>query len=117
MKLKILVLGATGKTGQPIVEQLLNDGHQVRAVIRREDDRSARLRAAGAETVHGDVHDIKSVRELVKGMDRIYFAYPPYGDRLVEATANIAIAAKDEGISGIVNMSQISVRECPLWLA
>ena len=113
MKLKIVVLGSTGKTGQPIVEELLHAGHQVRAVIRREDERSARLRSAGAETVLGDVHDIASVRELVKEMDRIYFAYPPYGDRLVEATANLAIAAKEEGISGVVNMSQISVRENP----
>ena len=111
MKSKALVIGATGKTGQPVVEQALAAGLDVRAVIRREDDRSERLRNAGAETVEGDVHDMRSVRQLAKGVDRIYFAYPPQGDRLVEATANIAIAAKDEGITGIVNMSQISVRE------
>jgi NAD(P)H dehydrogenase (quinone) len=111
MKTKVLVIGATGKTGQPIVEQLLKAGLEVRAVIRREDDRSASLKAAGAETVFGDVHDMKSVRKIVEGVDRIYFAYAPQGDRLVEATANIAIAAKDEGISGVVNMSQISARE------
>lgn len=104
-KKTILVIGATGKTGQPVVEQLLREGLEVRAVIRREDSRSEKLRDAGAQTVRGDVHDIQSVRELVKGIDHIYFAYPPQEDRLVEATANIAIAAKDEGISGIVNMS------------
>ena len=47
----------------------------------------------------------------MEGVDRIYFAYPPQLDRLVEATANIAIAAKDAGVSSLVNMSQISVRE------
>lgn len=112
MKSKALVIGATGKTGQPVVEQSLNAGLDVRAVIRSEDERSARLRTAGAETVVGDVHDMRSMHKLVKGVDRIYFAYPPQGNRLVEATANIAIAAKDEGISGIVNMSQITAREC-----
>lgn len=110
-KRTILVIGATGKTGQPVVQQLLSEGLEVRAVIRREDNRSEKLRDAGAQTVFGDVHDIQSVRELVKGIDHIYFAYPPQEERLVEATANIVIAAKDEGISGIVNMSQISVRE------
>jgi NAD(P)H dehydrogenase (quinone) len=111
MKSKALVIGATGKTGQPVVEQGLKTGLDVRAVIRGEDERSKRLRDAGAEIVIGDVHDMSSVRQLVKGVDRIYFAYPPHGGRLVEATANIAIAARDEGISGIVNMSQITTRE------
>jgi NAD(P)H dehydrogenase (quinone) len=111
MQSKTLVIGATGKTGLPVVEQTLRAGLDVRAVIRREDDRAARLRNAGAEIVEGDVHDMRSVRKLVKGVDRIYFAYPPQGDRLVEATTNIAIAAKEEGISGMVNMSQITAKE------
>ncbi len=110
-KTKVLVIGATGKTGQPVVEQALAAGLEVRAVIRREDDRSEHLRKLGAETVQGDVHEMKSVRSLVNGVDRIYFAYPPHLDRLVEATANVAVATKDEGLSGVVNMSQITVRE------
>ncbi len=111
MKSKVLVIGATGKTGLPMVELALSEGFDVRAVIRREDSRSARLKEAGAETVPGDVHDMKSVGELLRGIDLVYFAYPPHEDRLVKATANIAIGAKDEGISGVVNMSQISARE------
>lgn len=111
MKTKTLIIGATGKTGQPVVEQSIQAGLDVRAVIRGEDDRSAHLRQVGAETVYGDVHDMKSVRRLVTGVDRIYFAYPPHQDRLVEATANIAIAAKDAGVYAIVNMSQITARE------
>lgn len=108
---KVLVIGATGKTGQPVVEQALQSGLPVRAVIRREDDRSAHLRQAGAETILGDVHDIKSVREIVEDIDRIYFAYPPHEDRLVEASANIAVAAREAGVTTVVNMSQITVRE------
>jgi NAD(P)H dehydrogenase (quinone) len=107
----VLVLGATGKTGQPVVEQALQAGLKVRAVIRREDDRSEKLREAGATTVFGDVHDIKSVRHLVQDVDAIYFAYPPQLDRLVEATANIAVAAKGAGVKTVVNMSQLTVRE------
>jgi NAD(P)H dehydrogenase (quinone) len=111
MKSKTLIIGSTGKTGQPVVKQTLIAGLNVRAVIRKDDDRSAALKAAGAETVIGDVHDIKSLRSLVQGVDRIYFAYPPHEDRLVEATANIAIAAKDEGVSHLINMSQLPARE------
>ncbi len=108
---KVLIMGATGKTGMPVVEQALQSSLEVRAAIRREDHRSEQLRLAGAETVAGDVHDLKSVRQLVEGVDRIYFTYPPHLEGLVEATANVAIAAKDAGISALVNMSQIVARE------
>ena len=50
----ILVTGATGKTGSAVVEQLLERGYPVRALIRRHDDRSARLETLGAEIVLGD---------------------------------------------------------------
>lgn len=66
--INVLILGATGKTGIPIVEQALQAGLNVRAVIRREDHRSEQLRLSGAETVIGDVHDLQSVRRLVEGV-------------------------------------------------
>ena len=34
---QILVVGATGMTGQPLIEQLLNKGHQVRIVVRSRE--------------------------------------------------------------------------------
>ncbi len=107
----VLIIGATGKTGMPVVEQALQAGLHVRAVIRREDHRSEQLRLSGAEIVTGDVHDMQSVRRLVEDIDRVYFTYPPHLEHLMEATANVAIAARDAGVSALVNMSQITVRE------
>src|SRR6266852_5148642 len=49
IKPRILVTGATGKTGSVVVTELLKAGYPVRAMVRREDGRSARLRAQGAE--------------------------------------------------------------------
>lgn len=111
MSKKVLIIGATGKTGMPVVEEALKAGLQVRAAIRREDDRSAKLRLAGAETVPADVHDLQSLRDLMEGIDGVYFSYPTHLDRLVEVTANVAIAARDAGASRLVNMSQITSRE------
>jgi NAD(P)H dehydrogenase (quinone) len=48
---RILVTGATGKTGSLVVADLLKAGYPVRAVVHRDDARSARLRALGAEIV------------------------------------------------------------------
>src|SRR5262249_36563118 len=46
---KILVTGATGRTGAVVVSELLNAGYPVRAMVRREDERSGALRARGVE--------------------------------------------------------------------
>ncbi len=106
----ILVTGATGKTGAPVVEQLLERGYPVRAFVHKIDDRSQQLSDLGADVVVGDFHDLESVRQAMKGVGRVYLCYPPF-DGLLHATTNIAIAARDEGVEAVVNMSQISARE------
>ena len=107
----ILVTGATGKTGSAVVEQMLERGFPVRALVRRRDARSARLESLGADLVVGDLLDLDSVRAAVHGVRRIYFVYPPQGELLVEATTIIAVAARAAGVETLVNMSQISARE------
>ena len=107
----ILVTGATGKTGTPVAELLLQRAFPVRALAHRPDDRSKRLEKLGAEVVFGDFLDIESMRSALNGVKRVYFCYPPQGDRLLEAATNLAIAAKDAGVEALVNMSQISARE------
>ncbi len=120
----ILVTGAAGKTGAPVVEQLIERGFPVRALVRRRDERSERLEKLGAEIVVGDLLDLQSMRQAMGGVKRVYFCYPPHGDRLVEATTIIAVAARDAGVEAFVNISQISARqnsESPLarhhWLS
>lgn len=107
----ILVTGAAGKTGAPVVQQLIERGFPVRALVRRLDDRAARLEQLGAEVVVGDFTDLASIRRAMEGVELVYFCYPPQGEALVEATAIAAAAAKDAGVSALVNMSQISARE------
>ena len=54
----IVVTGAAGQVGgvgRSVTSLLLDQGFAVRAMVRREDDRSAGLRAAGAEVVAGDL--------------------------------------------------------------
>ncbi len=107
----ILVTGATGKTGAPVVQQLIERGFPVRTMVRLLDERAARLEQLGAEVVVGDFMDLASIRRAMDGVERVYFVYPPQGDKLVEATAIVAAAAKDAGVTTLVNMSQISARE------
>ena len=107
----ILVTGATGKTGSAVVRQLLDRGYPVRATVRKRDERADDLEALGAEVVVADFHDLRSMRGAMEGVGRVYFVYPPQGARLIEATTIAATAARDAGVRGFVNMSQISARE------
>ena len=56
-KPRILVTGATGKTGSVVVAELLQAGYPVRAMVHRHDGRSARLKAQGAEIAVADMSD------------------------------------------------------------
>lgn len=105
-----LVTGATGKTGKPTVQQLIEKGLSVRALVRRWDNRAQSLRDLGAEVVEGDFHHLPSLRAAMTNVQRVYFCYPP-ADGLLQATTNMAIAAREANIEALVNMSQISAQE------
>ena len=107
---KVLVTGATGDTGRATVDELLARGHQVRALAHGDDDRSKKLQERGVEVVYGDLLDFDQVRAALNGVQRAYFIYP-IRPGIVQATAQFAQAAKEAGVDGIVNMSQIAARE------
>ena len=90
----VLVTGSTGKTGATVVEELLKRGYAVRALVHRKDARSERLQALEAEVIQGDFLDLASIRSAMAGVKRVYFCYPPLPG-LLEATANVAVAARD----------------------
>jgi NAD(P)H dehydrogenase (quinone) len=59
IKSRIIVTGATGKTGSVVVSELLKAGYLVRAIAHREDGRSARLKSQGAEIVAAEMSDVE----------------------------------------------------------
>ena len=106
---KVLVTGATGDTGRATVNELLARGNKVRALAHGQDDRSKRLQEQGVEVVYGDLLDFGQVRAALSGVQRAYFVYP-IRPGILQATAYYAQAAKEAGVDGIVNMSQISAQ-------
>jgi uncharacterized protein YbjT (DUF2867 family) len=95
--------GRQGKTGRHVSEMLLGRGIPVRAFVHKIDERSEQLRARGAEIFEGDFLDIRSVQRAVQGTSAVYFAYPVQ-DGLADATAAMAVAAREAGISRLVNL-------------
>jgi NAD(P)H dehydrogenase (quinone) len=109
----ILVTGAAGRlgaVGRIVTGLLLERGHPVRAMVRRDDDRAAALRAAGAEVVVGDLLEPADVVRVVSGCRRVYFGMsvsPGY----LEASVTMAAVAREFGVDALVNMSQMTVSQ------
>lgn len=106
MKRKILVTGAAGKTASGVVEMCLEKKAEVRALVRKSDERSDRLKKLGAEVVTGDMMNYQDMKTALSGIDSVYFCYPT-SDRVLEATAVFAAAAAEKEVRFVVNMSQI----------
>lgn len=66
----VLVVGASGTLGRPVVERLLAQGTPVRALTRRPE-RLADLAARGVEVVRGDLVDAASLRRACEGAGRV----------------------------------------------
>jgi NAD(P)H dehydrogenase (quinone) len=102
-----LITGATGDTGRAAVKESLALGLAVRAMVHRKDDRSAALEQLGADVAIGDLLDIDTIVTAMKGVDAAYMVWPVQPG-LIHATVNFAQAAKETGVSHVVNLSQRS---------
>jgi uncharacterized protein YbjT (DUF2867 family) len=108
VKPKILVSGATGKTGAATVAQLLAKGYPVRALARRTDQRSERLQQLGAELLIGSLEDLEDLRAAMAGVQRAYYC-PPLEPGTVRRAILFAEAAQAAKLESLVALSQ--------WLA
>ncbi len=104
-KPKILVTGATGKTGAALVAELRKHEWPVRAMVSRHDNRSASLQTLGAEVVVADMYDPEQLYAAAKGTQRAYYL-PPMRPYMIQAAAAFAVAARQAQLESIVQMSQ-----------
>ena len=107
-KPRIIVTGATGKTGSTVTSELLKAGYPVRALVHKKDDRSARLQAQGAELAVADMSDVERVAEALKDVQRAYFC-PPFDPYMIQGAVAFAVAAEEARLEHIVGLTQ--------WLA
>ncbi|WLB15790.1 NmrA family NAD(P)-binding protein [Bradyrhizobium japonicum] len=89
------------------VREALALGLDVRAMAHAKDGRSNNLEILGAKIVIGDLLDINTTRAAMDGVDAAYFVWP-VAPNLIHATVNFAQAAKEAGVSTVINLSQRS---------
>lgn len=112
-----LVTGAGGGIGgvsRRVVQMLLDGGEQVRAMVRRDDDRAEQLRAMGADVKVGDLTHAGDIADAMEGARRVFFNMSVSPDYL-RATAEVCAVALELGrLDVIVNMSQMTVSQMTL---
>ena len=92
-----LVTGATGRhggTGAYVARRLKAEGHPVRVLVRRDDERSRKLAEEGFDVRWGDLRDRSSLPAALEGVTHASFCFPVDAG-IVDAAASFASALKD----------------------
>ena len=114
--MKTLVTGSTGFLGSAILRELLDDGREVKVLVRKGTD-TANIDGLDLEIAHGDLRDSASLQSALCDCNVLYHtaAYYSLWDRdqqliydiNVEGTRKILQASKDKGLEKIVYTSTV----------
>ena len=106
--------GHVGGVGSAIAGSLRRRGLPVRALVRRQDERTDALRANGVDVVTGDLTRTRDVAQALSGCQRMYFGLS-VSPNYLEATATVAAVARAHaGLEALVNISQMTVSQMSL---
>jgi uncharacterized protein YbjT (DUF2867 family) len=110
-KKPILVLGASGYVGTRLVEQLIIDGHRVRAVARNKNRLKNHFWAAhpSVEIISADILDASQAKSICKECDTAYYlihsmlsSKKGFAEVDRKAAQNFIKAAESEGLKRII---------------
>jgi nucleoside-diphosphate-sugar epimerase len=129
---KALVTGADGFIGSHLVETLLANGYQVRALSYYNSFNNwgwlEGMNHPNLEVVSGDVRDFHFCSKIAKDMDVIfhlaaliaipysYVAPDSYIDTNVKGTSNMCLAAMNNGVKRIIHTSTSEVYGSALYV-
>ena len=112
----VVVAGATGRTGKLVVEELINRGFLVKAIV-RSTSRASWLKQEGVAIVEGDITSLTSLESIMEGAHFVISALgskKPFNkkeNKKVDnlGNQNLARAAKAKGIQHLVVISSTGV--------
>jgi len=106
----ILVTGASGTVGRPVLEEVAKTGKPVKAMYRGAED--ARSAPSGVATAIADFADKASLAKALQGIDAIYLVCSPI-PQLVELESNVIDACKQAGVAYVVLNSALGAGDYP----
>jgi nucleoside-diphosphate-sugar epimerase len=95
---KVLVTGGAGYVGAELSEELVEAGHEVRALdvlLHGQEDVAERLAALGVPLIRADIRDEDARRKALEGVDAVVHLAAIVGD---------PACARDPGLSNAVNV-------------
>jgi dihydroflavonol-4-reductase len=115
--MKVVVTGANGFLGSWLTRALVNEGHEVSALVRAQSDLSE-LEGVSCHYVYGDVTDLESLYKSFEGVDTVFhlaglIAYKK-SDRAkmelvnVRGTENVIEACLSKNVRRLVYLSSVT---------
>ncbi len=111
--MKVLVIGAAGKTGKAVVEQAVAAGRQVMAFVHTADG----YKVPNVSIIEGDAADRAAMDAAMLGQDAVLDTIggktPPYKATTLEASAagTIIASMQQSGVRRLVVISMLGVGE------
>ncbi len=113
---KVLITGANGFLGSWLTRELVKQGHEVYALVRKNSDLSE-LNGVSCKYLYGDVTDVVSLLEAFKDIDTVFhlagvIAYKKSDRSLmdkvnVQGTANVVQVCKELKVRKLVYLSSV----------
>ncbi len=114
--MKLAVIGATGRTGVPLVKQALEKGHEVVAVVRSSPKlRDQQGEHANLHVVEGDATNDDVLAKAVQDVDAVvsvigYVKGSPE-DLQTDVTRKLVEAMETQGVSRVVSVTRAGVKD------
>jgi len=100
--MKVVLFGATGKSGSRLLNELVSRGHQVTAVAR---DTSKVTATSAVKVKQDDLSDARRTAEVIRGADAVISAYAPPADNtddLIGVTERQVEAVRQAGVDRLL---------------
>ena len=115
--MKVFIIGGSGRVATELIKDLVNDGHEVTAAARHEDNI---IDLAGVNKVHLDLHaSVDELAKLMKGNEAVYFTAGSRGKDLLQTDAFGAVktmqAAEKLGIGRYIMLSSVFALQPDKW--
>ena len=112
--MRLLIFGASGKTGSEIVRQALDKGHSVSAFVR--DPSRLSVEHSSLRVLAGNVGEAAVIAEAVVGQDAVVSALGvgvplKHDEDVIAGIRNIVRAMEDQAVFRFIYLSFIGVRE------
>lgn len=112
--MKILIIGGTGKTGQYLIKQGLEQGHQITALVRKP--KKLKLSDPALKVLQGNVLEPKSIEAAVEGQDAVLCAlghkkFIVKSTVLSRGTENLIYAMQKKGVKRLICITALGIND------